>query len=216
MRLNRFAAGAFLAVIELFPESYIVRLDLQRIFGRAAPVHVDLGCGEGSFLCALAERHPGEHFLGVERMGGRVAKACRRARALENVRVLHLETSYAVRYLFPKSSVAVFYLLYPDPWPKRRHRRRRIVTGDFLAALQSALEEDGLLQIATDHLEYFRHIERLARFEQLDGFKSSSCSKLQIIPSGDLDLPVSKFEQRFRQAGASIYRLTLRKTSPVT
>jgi tRNA (guanine-N7-)-methyltransferase len=200
-------------VVKLIPDSYVACLDPEKIFDRLAPLHVDLGCGDGSFLCALAERHPEKNFLGIERMNQRMTKACRRARPLENVRVLHLETSYAVRYLLPAGSVAVFYLLFPDPWPKRRHHRRRIVTIDFLTAIEAALQEDGIFRIATDHLDYFRQIERLIRAETPE---LSSCSRLELLPSDDVDLPLSKFERRFRETGAPIYWLTLRKTSWVT
>ncbi len=193
-------------MVELMPQSYVARLDLEKVFGRTAPLHVDLGCGDGSFLCALAERHPAKNFLGIERMSGRVAKACRRACTLANVRVLHLEISYASRYFFPESSVAVFYLLFPDPWPKRRHHRRRIVTADFLDAIHTALAEEGLLRIATDQLDYFRQIMLL----------SGSNSRFTLAKADDVDVPFSKFERKFREAGAPIYRLALRKTSPVT
>ena len=71
---------------ELLPETYVAPLDLLAIFGRVAPLHVDLGCGDGSFLCELAARHPETNFLGIDRLVGRVAKASRKAAALENVR----------------------------------------------------------------------------------------------------------------------------------
>jgi len=118
-------------VIELVSASYIARFDLTTIFERIAPLHVDLGCGEGSLLCELAERHPEKNFLGIERLASRVAKTSRKAARIDNVRVLHAETSYALRYLLPERSVETFYLLFPDPWPKRRHHRRRIFTPDF-------------------------------------------------------------------------------------
>jgi tRNA (guanine-N7-)-methyltransferase len=203
-------------VVELIPDSYLARLNLDKIFGRIAPLHVDLGCGDGEFLGALAERHPHENFLGIERISGRVAKACRKARTLGNVRILHLETSYGVRYLFPESSVTAFYLLFPDPWPKRRHRPRRIVTRDFLGAIKNALEENGFLRIATDDLGYLREIERVTQAAQRDGLKWPRSSGLKVVPLDDVDLPVSKFERRFREAGARVYRLSLRKTSPET
>ena len=138
-------------MVELIPESYIARLDLPKIFGRVAPLQVDLGCGDGTFLCALAERMPEKNFIGIERMTGRVEKAGRKAARVENVRVLHVETSYAVKYFLPEQSVESFYLLFPDPWPKRRHQQRRVVTADFLGAIHAALIPNGVLQIATDH-----------------------------------------------------------------
>ena len=98
-------------MIELVPETYLAPLDLLTIFGRVAPLHIDLGCGDGSFLCELAERQPDQNFLGTEKLVGRVAKVCRKAASLENVRVLNVESSYAVRYLLPEASVKTFYLL---------------------------------------------------------------------------------------------------------
>src|SRR5881392_3570538 len=76
-------------------------LDLEKIFGRKAPLHVDLGCGDGSFLCALAQRLPARNFLGIERLTGRIRSSARKVAKLENVRLLQIESSYAVRYLLP-------------------------------------------------------------------------------------------------------------------
>src|SRR2546427_997705 len=128
------------------------RLDPEKIFRRKAPLHVDLGCGDGSFLCALAQRLPDKNFLGIERLSGRVRSSARKAASLDNVRLLQMESSYAVRYLLPAGSVETFYLLFPDPWPKRRHHRRRIVTPDFLGYVHTALKVNGGIYIATDHL----------------------------------------------------------------
>ncbi len=207
-------------MIELVPETYVAPLDLLAIFGRIAPLQVDLGCGDGSFLCELAHLHQDKNFLGIERLVGRVAKACRKASPLDNVRVLNVESSYAVGYLLPKASVETFYLLFPDPWPKRRHHRRRIVTKAFLESTQRALENSGVLQIATDQFDYFRHIERLADAsslqisEKLDGLKPSSLGEETSSDKND-GFPLTKFERRFSALGAPIYRLALRKISPV-
>jgi tRNA (guanine-N7-)-methyltransferase len=193
-------------VAELIPESCTAHLDPQKIFGRAAPLQVDLGCGAGAFLFALATRMPEKNFLGVERLAGRVEKACRKAVKIDNMRVLHFETAYAVKYLLPERSVETFHLLFPDPWPKRRHHRRRIVTTDFLKATWAALKENGMLRIATDHLDYFTRISQLAEESSLFAFME---------PSGEIDFPASAFEKKFASTGARIYRLELRKISPV-
>src|SRR5438132_2868958 len=136
-------------------------LDLEKIFGRKAPLHIDVGCGEGSFLCALAQRLPDKNFLGIERLLGRIRSSARKAASLSNVRLLQMESSYAVRYLLPPGSVETVYLLFPDPWPKRRHHRRRIVTLEFLHSVHIALEKNGLIYIVTDHLDYFQKIEEI-------------------------------------------------------
>lgn len=195
---------------ELIPENYLATLDLLAIFGREAPLHVDLGCGDGSFLCALARQNPNKNFLGTEKLVGRVAKVCRKAADLENVRVLNVESSYAVRYLLPEASVETFYLLFPDPWPKRRHHRRRIVTHNFLDFIHRALANDGLLSIATDQLDYFQQIQQ--RAQNHSGFVTFDST----ASPARTDLPSTKFEQRFREAGEPVYRLALRKVSPVT
>jgi tRNA (guanine-N7-)-methyltransferase len=200
-------------VVELIPDSYITRLNLSKIFGRAAPLQVDLGCGDGSFLSALAERMPEKNFLGVERLIGRVRSACRKAARIDNMRVIRVETAYAVRYLLAEQSVQVFHLLFPDPWPKRRHKRRRVMTSEFLRSVHCALAPQGLLRIATDQLDYFDQMQRLARadpqFAIVEPLLATS------IEVDDVDLPLSKFERKFRQQGVPIHWLTLRKVSPV-
>jgi len=197
-------------VVELIPENYVAPLDLIAIFGHIAPLDVDLGCGDGDLLCELARRHPERNFLGIDKLAGRIAKACRKAGALDNVRILKVESSYAVRYLLPESSIENFYLLFPDPWPKRRHHRRRIITSDFLDSIHRALEPGGFFHIATDQLDYF---------EQMRTIVASTSRKLECLMHSsfgeDVGLPQTKFERRFRERGAPIYRLALRKISPV-
>jgi tRNA (guanine-N7-)-methyltransferase len=197
----------FSPVIELLPELHVARLEVAELFGRNAPLHIDLGCGDGSFLCEMAQQFPKRNFLGIERLTKRVEKVRCKAEKIENVRVLRADTLLAVRYLLPESSVETFYLLFPDPWPKRRHQFRRIFTRDFLDAIAAALEKHGVLRVATDQLDYFYQIERLSHAHQ----------QFQAVPLSpdDAVLPVTKFERKFREQGVPIYRLTLRKTSPV-
>ena len=185
-------------------ESLTDHLDLDGIFGRKVPLQVDLGCGDGSFLCALAQRMPDKNFLGIERLLNRVRTSARKAAGLENVRVLRMESLYTVRYLLPAESVERFYLLFPDPWPKRRHHRRRIVTPDFLCSIYAALVKGGSIYVATDEVDYFEMIKEVAELDR--GFA---------ISEGDVDLPLSRFGLIFRQKGASIHWLELRKISPV-
>ena len=194
-------------MIELVPELKVARLDVAELFGRSAPLHVDLGFGDGSFLCEMAQQFPKTNFLGIERLTKRVEKVRRKAEKIENVRVLRADSLFAVRYMLSESSVETFYLLFPDPWPKRRHQLRRIFTRDFLDAITVALGRQGVLSIATDQLDYFQQVERISR-DHL---------QFQVVPRSpdDAVLPVTKFEKKFRKQGAPIYRVTLRKTSPV-
>ena len=180
-------------------------LDLEKIFGRKAPLHVDLGCGDGSFLSLLAERLPDKNFLGIERLTGRIRSSARKIASRDNVRLLQIESSYAVCYLLPSGSVETFYLLFPDPWPKRRHHRRRIVTQDFLNSVHRALVKDGLIYIATDDVGYFRKISQTAH-------STPGLATVEI----DVELPSSKFGLVFQEKGTPIHWLALRKISPVT
>jgi tRNA (guanine-N7-)-methyltransferase len=191
---------------EIVPANYFVPLDLKAVYGRNAPIEVDLGCGDGSFLVEIAAANPATNFLGIERLLGRVRSAHRKIaeRELTNARVLRVETSYAVSKMLPANSVARFHLMFPDPWPKRRHWRRRVVTDDFFAAIHHALVPHGVLRITTDQIDYFREIERLAG-------KST-----QFEISSDTESPGARstFERRFSES--EIYRLGLRKVSDVT
>jgi tRNA (guanine-N7-)-methyltransferase len=190
-------------IIEL--KSLVERLDLEKLFGRNASLHVDLGCSDGSFLCTLAQRMPEKNFLGIERLAGRVRAAAQKAATIGNVRLLRMEISYAVDYLLPPASVETFYLLFPDPWPKRRHCQRRIANESFLRAVGQALVNSGTLQIATDRVDYFEKIKEIARANP----------DFATVDFADIDLPHTKFERKFRAQDATIYRLELRKVSPL-
>jgi tRNA (guanine-N7-)-methyltransferase len=194
--------------IELVPANCIERLDLAAVFGRVAPLEVDLGCGDGSFLTALAAQNPDKDFLGIERLLGRVRSACGKIEraGLTNARITLFEISYAVEYLLPPRSVTGFYLLFPDPWPKRRHASRRLVTKDFLESLHRALVPQGTIRIATDEVAYFRQIGRLV----------SECRLFEATSEARQSDVTTKFERRFRERGLAIHRLVLRKVSPVT
>jgi tRNA (guanine-N7-)-methyltransferase len=203
--LKRAGTATIFWVNHLVSELPVARLDLVQLFGRSASLQVDLGCGDGSFICELALQFREKNFLAVERLTKRVEKGRRKAQKIENVRMLRADTLFVVRYLLPQNSVETFYLLFPDPWPKRRHQQRRIFTREFLDAIAVALEEHGFLRVATDQLDYFRQIERL----------SHTNSKFEIVDSDEVVLPATKFERTFREQGLPVYRLTLRKTSPV-
>lgn len=200
-----YSRGITAATVELIPADYFAPLDLAAIFPRVAPVEIDLGCGDGVFLSSLAAKFPERNFLGVERLVGRVRSACGKAirGKLPNVRVLRIESTYAVRYLLPPNSVDGVHLLFPDPWPKKRHHRRRIVTGDFLAAVHRILNPGGWFRIATDQEHYFEAIRELA----------SAAEYQEDGDDGEERFPLTTFEKHFIATGAPIYRLGLRKIS---
>jgi tRNA (guanine-N7-)-methyltransferase len=190
--------------IEFVPADYFARANLADVFPRPARLQVDIGCGEGGFLEAMAAKHPEDNFLGIERLLGRVRKVCRGVvhKGLTNVRLLRIETAYALRYVLPLESVAVAHVLFPDPWPKRHHQPRRLIQDGFMEALHGILAAGGELRIKTDDEPYFQWIEKvLARakgYERLEW-------------PDDPEYPLTDFERRFLAQGLPIYRARLRK-----
>ena len=163
---------------EFMPEDYFQRLEVSTIFGNDAPLELDLGCGDGSFLIAMAEKFPERNFLGVERLLGRVKKVCRKAEraGLTNCKVLRLESKYVIEYLFPAESVDRLHLLCPDPWPKARHHRRRLVQQEFLESLRTVLKPGGEFCFKTDHPEYYEWVceemDTFKKFTKLESYKN--------------------------------------------
>jgi tRNA (guanine-N7-)-methyltransferase len=127
------------------------------------PVEVDMGCGKGRFTLELAARNPGTHVLGVDVMIGRLRKVEKKAgrRGLENLELLRAENREVVAYQLRPRSVKRLHLLCPDPWPKDKHRDKRLVTTDFLCRLRRILTPGGVLHLATDHDPYFEDWQRM-------------------------------------------------------
>ncbi len=186
------------------PKSYFERAQMSDIFDRPAPVEADIGCGEGAFIIALAQRHPERNFLGTERLLGRVEKVCRRAahEHLTNVRVLRLESSWTLQHLLPKECISIAHVGFPDPWPKRHHQRRRMIQDEFMQVVRGALAPGGELRIKTDDLPYFQWIEKV--IANATGFE-------RIEWPFDPTYPITNFERRFLERGMPIYSARLRK-----
>jgi tRNA (guanine-N7-)-methyltransferase len=149
------------ARVEYVPSDPAEPLPLDALFPTPAPLELDLGCGDGSFIAALAAANPERNFLGVERLLGRVRTACRRiaAQGLTNARILRVDFAQAAATLMPPASVHVCHVMFPDPWPKRRHHVRRTVTADFVRVVSRILTPGGLLRLTTDDAAYFEQMQ---------------------------------------------------------
>ncbi len=192
--------------IQVLPDNYYERLDVDSIFRRQAELQVDVGCGDGGFLLQQAQRFPELNFLGIERLFGRVRRICRAAvrAGLTNLRVLRLESAYTVRYLLPANSVRQMYILFPYPWPKSKHHNRRLINTEFLNAVHRALAVGGRLIIKTDHPGYAAGIAEL--LEMADNWDCRSgeddfCSGIR-----------TDFEEQFVQEGRAIFCYVLIKS----
>ncbi|MEO5719562.1 MAG: tRNA (guanosine(46)-N7)-methyltransferase TrmB [Chthoniobacterales bacterium] len=188
---------------EIIPVDYFSPLAPGRIFSRSAPLEVDIGCGDGAFVVAQAERFPERNYLGLEKLAGRVWRACKKASrlSLTNVRFLRIDSSYAIQYLLPPASAEMVHLLFPDPWPKSKHRRRRMVTPEFLVQVHRLLVPNGRLRIVTDQQKYFEAIRALIAPEIF----------IEAVPAPEEEFPITTFEKHFLADGVAIHRLLLRK-----
>lgn len=190
---------------EFVPAHYFQKLERGELLRGDRPLEIDLGCGDGSFLMEMAAHFPERDFLGVERLLGRVRKVCRKLtrRGLENCRVLRLESRYATEWLLPAESVSRIHLLCPDPWPKFKHHRRRIVQHDFLEAVWQALVSGGEFLFMTDHEEYFEwaavNVEKFGKFERLEWTEET------------FFYPKTDFQLQWEAEGKSMFRLRGRK-----
>jgi len=122
------------------------------VFGDDRPVEVEIGCGRGEFLVAVAASNPDRNFFGLE-SAARLAASAQHAidkAGLTNARVLHCDARCVVRHLIQPHAVAAYHVYFPDPWWKRRHHKRRIYAGSFAADLARTLAPDGRVHVATD------------------------------------------------------------------
>jgi len=186
--------------IEFVPEDYFQPINLEEVFPRSGPLEVDLGCGDGSFLVAMAQRHPERNYLGTERLLGRVRNTARKSQRarVTNVRLLRVESGYVVKHLLAPGAVTRFYVLFPDPWPKRRHWPRRLMQPEFLQAAAAALKPGGELCIKTDDADYFGYIGKAA----------AGCAEFASGPWEE-DVPPTDFERHYVAQGRRIYTLCL-------
>ncbi len=144
-------------LLELEITEHSPPLEISRSFDQQGPLEIEVGCGKGRFLLSRASSVPERNFLGLEYAKAYFATIARRACAknLSNVRVAKAEAYEFFETFLPDQSLSGFHLLYPDPWPKKRHHKRRLIRDDFLWELRRTLRRDAVINIATDHRAYF-------------------------------------------------------------
>ena len=123
-------------------------------------VELDLGCGKGGYLISLAQMYPERLFLGADVMLGRLRKVQKKVdrNCIENIRLLRVNALDLIGYILPDQSLYRIHVLCPDPWPKNRHRSKRLLSSEFLGRIAAKLCTDGILHIATDDENYFAFI----------------------------------------------------------
>lgn len=176
----------------------------QDAFGRAAPLHVEIGVGKGDFLTELAARHPDVNYVGLEAHQGVLYFAARKAaaRGLSNIRLIVFDAAHLLE-LFSPHEVDCIYLNFSDPWPKKRHAKRRLTSEGFLARYQTVLKKDGKLCFKTDNTALFEY--SLATLEHEGWHLSGVTHDLHAL--GDADNIMTEYERKFGARGAKIARL---------
>jgi tRNA (guanine-N7-)-methyltransferase len=178
------------------------RLDLPAIFGSTRPVELEIGSGKGTFLLARAAARPELNFLGLEwakAYGAYAADRVRRA-GLTNVRLLCTDAADCVRRRLAERSLWRMHIYFPDPWPKRRHHRRRLIQPTFIAAARRSLAIGGQLIIVTDHLDYFRQIQAV-----LAAAVGLAAVPLPRMSDKQGELVGSNFERKYIAQGRPFY-----------
>ncbi|MDH3419935.1 MAG: tRNA (guanosine(46)-N7)-methyltransferase TrmB [Gammaproteobacteria bacterium] len=185
------------------------RVDLRALFGRSAPVVLEIGFGNGEALFTSAANHPEVDHLGIEvhEPGiGHLLMLLERA-GLDNVRVIASDAVEVLDQQLETASVAVVRLFFPDPWPKKRHHKRRLLQPSFVAELARVLEPGGLLHIATDWSNYAEHMAEL--MSASDSFKALTAEEAASNPLSAR--PPTKFERRGRTLGHDVWDLYYRR-----
>jgi len=185
-------------------------LDFSRLFGNGRPVEMEIGCGKGGFLLERARQHPERNFFGVEWANKYYRYAADRMRrwGVGNVRLMRADAGHLVRHHLPPESITLLHIYHPDPWPKKRHHKRRLIQPPFIAAAADALVTGGRMAVQTDHAEYFEQIRQV-----LAGQPRLAPTPFDIPEAGIVEGGAgTNFEIKYRREGRQFHRIAVIKT----
>lgn len=180
-------------------------LDLDAVFGRRAPRTLEIGFGNGAALVALATAHPERDYLGIEvhRPGVGALLLMLEKLGLDNVRVINADAVAVLRNTIPDASLAAVHVYFPDPWPKLRHQKRRIIQASFAELVGTKLSVGAYLHLATDWQDYAQQM--LQVLDGAPGFTNSAGSG-NYAPRPE-ERPLTRFEQRGQRLGHQVWDL---------
>ena len=180
-------------------------ISCEEIFGRTAPLVLEIGSGMGETTAAIAQAHSEADFIAVEVHGPGVGSLLNRIESLQlrNLRVIRHDAVDVLDKMIADASLAAIHLFFPDPWPKKRHHKRRLVQPDFAALAARKLAPGGTLHAATDWPEYAEHMNQVFSREPL----------LEKAAAGLMSRPATKFEVRGKRLGNPISDLYWRRST---
>lgn len=184
-------------------------VDPMTWFESPGPLEIEIGCGKGGFLLNRAQAHPQIRMLGIE-WANKYYRFCadRMARwGVRNVRVMRTDAKFFVLHHLPPGCVSVLHLYHPDPWPKKRHHKRRLVQVAFAEAAVRTLESGGKWFIQSDHEEYFQQIQSV--LGACSGLKEVSWDEDKTLPGPDW--AGTNYEIKYAREGRTIHRIAYRR-----
>ena len=190
--------------VSLKNENLAGKINFADIFGRSAPVHIEIGSGKATFLVSEAKTKPCDDFLGIEWCSRIYRYAVDRVgrQGLTNVRIIRDDAATFIKHYVADSCVDCFHLYFPDPWPKKAHHKRRFISANNLEEMLRCLKTGGTIRVATDHAEYFEHITQVmadARLRDVEFFPASGAE------SGKGEWAGTNFERKYLKEGRTIH-----------
>lgn len=185
-------------------------IDWATLFGNANPVELEIGMGKGTFITEQAKARTDTNFFGIE-WANWFWKYCSdrlRRNRCTNARTIRAEAGFFLREFVPPASLSVLHIYFPDPWPKAKHNRRRLIQAPFLETVERVLVPGGKLQVVTDHLDYWQQIEPVVRGSKLtvvDYTRPGSASEGEFVGTN--------FERKYIREGRPFHAIAAVKTT---
>ena len=177
-------------------------IDWATLFGNTNPVEMEIGCGKGTFLAEQARARKDTNFFGIEWARWYWRYTCDRLRrhGCLNARAIRAEAGFFIDEFVPDASISVLHISFPDPWPKARHNKRRLIQDKFMPKVMRILTPGGRLQVVTDHQDYFEQIDATIKGSSLrpvDYSRPGSANEGEFVGTN--------FERKYRREGRPFY-----------